>query len=257
MSIQRDETSRAAALRADNPNLNSLPTALALIDTEREIDIAPGTLTAIVCADPSTAGELASRLAGYGEQSPGVQINGIAIEGFSLDDLRETVVLQDKDPVILSGTLTELLVVPGGDSELLPAATHAACADDVIEGLGGDPADIEGGYSAVVPERGRTLSGGQRQRLSLDRSLMTRAPILVLDEPTSAVDAHTEARIAMRLHSYRAGQTTVVFTTSPLVLDQCDHVLFAPDGVVTTAGHHHDLVRSNPDYRAVVIRGDE
>jgi len=257
MSIQRDESSRAAALRADNPNLNSLPEALALIDTEREIDIAPGTLTGIVCADPSTAGELANRLAGYGEQSAGVQINGIAIEAFSLDDLRETVVLQDKDPVILSGTLTELLLVPGSDVELLPAATDAACADDVIEGLGGDPADIKGGYSAVVPERGRTLSGGQRQRLSLDRSLMTRAPILILDEPTSAVDAHTEARIAARLHRYRAGQTTVVFTTSPLVLDQCDHVLFAPDGVVTTAGHHHDLVHSNPDYRAVVIRGDE
>jgi ABC-type multidrug transport system fused ATPase/permease subunit len=257
MTIQRDESAQAAAKRVDNPNLDSLPHALALTDTSNGITVPAGTLVAIVCADPSSAGDLASRLAGYGEQASGVSIHDIAIEEFSLDDLRRTIVLQDKDPVILSGTLSELLAVPGSDLGFLSAATHAACADDVIESLGGDPNDAERGYTAVVPERGRTLSGGQRQRLSLDRSLMSRAPILILDEPTSAVDAHTEARIAAGLREFRTGQTTVVFTTSPLVLDQCDHVLFAPESVVVAQGHHHDLLRTNAQYRAVVIRGDD
>ena len=79
---------------------------------------------------------------------------------------------------------------------------------------------------------------------------------MILDEPTSAVDAHTEARIAERLRVHRAGRTTVVFATSPLLLDRCDRVLFAPDGVVIATGRHHDLVHSDPHYRGVVIRGD-
>ncbi len=227
-----------------------------LHDSVSGIAVQPGELIGVVCSDPGVAGRLADHLAGYGDRSAHVTVGGRSLADLALADLRHTVVLQDKDPVILSGSLADLLVVPGSTADRLPAAVFAASADDVVEGLGGDPADPEGGYAAELPERGRTLSGGQRQRLSLARSLMADPPVLILDEPTSAVDAHTEARIAERLRVHRAGRTTVVFATSPLLLDRCDRVLFAPDGVVIATGRHHDLVHSDPHYRGVVIRGD-
>ena len=81
--------------------------------------------------------------------------------------------------------------------------------------------------------------------------------MLVLVEPTSAVDAHTEARIAQRLAVHRAGRTTVVVTASPLLLDTADVVLLVQDGVVIASGRHHDLLRADPAYRDVVLRGED
>ena len=105
-----------------------------------------------------------------------------------------------------------------------------------------------------MEERGRSFSGGQRQRLVLARALLADAEILVLVEPTSAVDAHTEARIARRLRDARRGRTTVVVTGSPLVLDQADRVVFLEDGRVAATGTHRELLESSPAYRDVVAR---
>ena len=237
-----------------HPELTSAPS---LVDSDSGVSVNAGELVGVVCSDPGVTGILADHLAGYGERSARVTVGGTPLSDLSLDELRTVVILQDKDPVILSGSLADLLVVPGSDRSALPAAIWAAAADDVIEGLGGNPADVHAGYDAELPERGRTLSGGQRQRLSLARSLMAQPPVLILDEPTSAVDAHTEARIAERLREQRSGHATLVFTTSPLLLDRCDRVLFAPHGTVIAGGNHHDLVRTNADYRAVVIRGED
>jgi ABC-type bacteriocin/lantibiotic exporter with double-glycine peptidase domain len=88
----------------------------------------------------------------------------------------------------------------------------------------------------------------------LARALALDPEILVLVEPTSAVDAHTEARIAGRLRTHRAGRTTVVVTSSPLVLDQVDQVAFLRAGRVVATGSHAELLATDPDYRAVVIR---
>ena len=106
----------------------------------------------------------------------------------------------------------------------------------------------------VVAERGRTFSGGQRQRLVLARALAADPEILILVEPTSAVDAHTEARIAARLREHRAGRTTVVVSSSPLVLDAVDEVAFLHEGRVVATGTHAELLASLPRYRAVVTR---
>ena len=102
----------------------------------------------------------------------------------------------------------------------------------------------------------RSLSGGQRQRLVLARALLAEAEILILVEPTSAVDAHTEARIAQRLREARRGRTTVVMTGSPLVLDQADRVVLIADGRVAATGTHRELLRSNAAYRFAVTRED-
>jgi ABC-type multidrug transport system fused ATPase/permease subunit len=129
-------------------------------------------------------------------------------------------------------------------------AIESASAVDILDSLEGD------GYSAEVVERGRTLSGGQRQRLALARTLFVDAPILILDDPTSAVDAHTEARIALRLKNIRKGQTTVVFTNSPLLLDYTDQVALVVEGKVITVGNHFELLKQNDDYRRLVVRGE-
>ena len=113
------------------------------------------------------------------------------------------------------------------------------------------------GWDTEIEERGRSLSGGQRQRLVLARALLADPDVLVLVEPTSAVDAHTEARIAARLRDHRAGRTTVVTTTSPLLLDRVDEVAFLVDGVVAATGAHRGLLETDPRYRAVVTRGED
>ena len=143
-----------------------------------------------------------------------------------------------------------MLDTSGGDPSQageVQRALDTASTDDILEAL-------PDGLDTVVAERGRTFSGGQRQRLVLARALATNPEILVLVEPTSAVDAHTEARIAAGLRAHRAGRTTVVVSSSPLMLDAVDEVAFLRDGRVVATGTHAELLATDPDYRAVVTR---
>src|SRR5690606_35546613 len=103
---------------------------------------------------------------------------------------------------------------------------------------------------------GREFSGRQQQRLRLARALLADPEVLIRVEPTSAVDAHTEARIAERLAAARAGRPTLVCTTSPLVLDRTDHVIYVEDGRVRAEGTHRDLLTTCPPYAATVTRGE-
>ncbi|GGV30588.1 ABC transporter [Kitasatospora herbaricolor] len=226
-----------------------------------------GELTAVVCGDPDFAGELAERLGGHVPPAEGdapapeqhaVRLGGTSLDAVPLAEARAAVLVHDKEPVLLSGTLAELLDVPASGRIEPAEALAAARAEDVLDALvdgspdcGGDP------MRAVITERGRSLSGGQRQRLALARSLFADPPVLVLDEPTSAVDAHTESRIAAGLRRSRAGRTTVVLATSPLLLDQADRVLLVHQGRVTAAGTHRELLHREPLYRAVVTREED
>ena len=132
-----------------------------------------------------------------------------------------------------------------------------ASAGDVLEAL-------PEGLDAQVDEAGRGFSGGQRARLALARAVLADSDVLVLVEPTSSVDAHTEVIIAARLQAARHGdgrtsdtaRTTVVTSASPLLLDRCDEVAFLVSGRVVATGRHRDLLASHPAYRATVIRGE-
>ena len=126
-------------------------------------------------------------------------------------------------------------------------ALHLAAAEDGLE-------LVHGGLAGEVTERGRSLSGGQRQRLALARAVLRDPDVLVLVEPTSAVDAHTEARIARRLRPARAGRTTLLTSASPLVLAAAEEVHWLRGGRVAAVGRHEDLLRTEPAYRRFVTR---
>ncbi|EST37037.1 hypothetical protein N566_15185 [Streptomycetaceae bacterium MP113-05] len=227
-----------------------------------------GELTALVCGDPDAAGVLADRLGGHAHQDPSgggdgaqarsVLLGGVPLDGLPLAAARRAALVQDKDPVLLSGTLRELLDVPASGrvppAEALAAAQCADVLTALAQGSGSATADP---LRARITERGRSLSGGQRQRLALARSLATDPEVLILDEPTSAVDSHTEARIADAVRRLRTGRTTVVLATSPLLLDRADRVLLVRDGRVAADGTHRGLLRSDAVYRAVVTRETE
>ncbi|MEV1046392.1 ABC transporter ATP-binding protein [Streptomyces sp. NPDC049916] len=248
-----------------------------------------GRFTAVVCGDPDEAGRLAERLGGHAQTedtrtgpaqtgneragqarngqaqngdaepetpaAPSVLLGGVALDELPLDAARTAVLVQDKDPVLLSGTLGELLDVPSSGLVTAAAALEAAQCEDVLTALAQASPDDDGDPARTrITERGRSLSGGQRQRLALARSLVTDPPVLVLDEPTSAVDSHTEARVAAGIARLRRGRTTVAFASSPLLLDAADRVVLVHDGGVVAVGNHRDLLRAEPRYRAVVTR---
>ncbi|MFE8955390.1 MULTISPECIES: ABC transporter transmembrane domain-containing protein [Streptomyces] len=229
-----------------------------LYDPKTGLCASSGLLTAVVCGDPDAAGRLAERLGGHAAQEgTSVLLGGVPLDELPLDSARTAVLVQDKDPVLLSGTLRELLDVPASGSVDPGAALEAAQCQDVLVALVQGSLGAEDPMDARITERGRSLSGGQRQRLALARSLVTDPEVLVLDEPTSAVDSHTEARIAEGVRGLRSGRTTVVFTSSPLLLDRADRVVFLHEGTVVAAGGHRELVRTEPRYRAVVTRETE
>ncbi|MGX1094982.1 ABC-type multidrug transport system fused ATPase/permease subunit [Streptomyces albogriseolus] len=229
-----------------------------LYDPETGLCAPSGLLTAVVCGDPDAAGRLSERLGGHAAQEgTSVLLGGVPLDELPLDSARTAVLVQDKDPVLLSGTLEQLLDVPASGAVDPRAALEAAQCQDVLAALVQGSLGAEDPMDARITERGRSLSGGQRQRLALARSLVTDPEVLVLDEPTSAVDSHTEARIAQGLRGLRAGRTTVVFTSSPLLLDRADRVVFLHEGTVVAVGGHRELVRTEPRYRAVVTRETE
>ncbi|WP_317441930.1 ABC transporter ATP-binding protein [Streptomyces collinus] len=217
-----------------------------------------GRLTTVVCGDPDAAGRLAERLGGHPtEPGPSVLLGGVPLDELPLDSARTAVLVQDKDPVLLSGSLRDLLDVPASGAVPAADALAAAQCEDVLDALVQGSLDTADPMDARITERGRSLSGGQRQRLALARSLVTDPEVLVLDEPTSAVDSHTEARIADGLRRLRSGRTTVVFTSSPLLLDRADRVALVHEGSVVAVGVHRELLDTEPRYRAVVTREND
>ncbi|WP_458248053.1 ABC transporter transmembrane domain-containing protein [Streptomyces sp. MAI_2237] len=257
LSLERATDSGGA--RQDDPDGGAAPRDEApsgdLYDPATGLLAPAGLLTAVVCGDPDAAGLLAERLGGHpAEPGTSVLLDGVPLDELPLDTARAAVLVQDKDPVLLSGSLRELLDVPASGVVTARDALAAAQCADVLEALAQGSLNAEDPMDIRITERGRSLSGGQRQRLALARSLVTDPEVLVLDEPTSAVDSHTEARIAEGLRALRQERTTVVFTSSPLLLDRAERVVLVHEGEVAAIGVHRELVHTEPRYRAVVTR---
>jgi ABC-type multidrug transport system fused ATPase/permease subunit len=224
------------------------PAGADLLDVSSGLRVTTGLITAIVSDPPEDSAAVADRLGRYAEGE--VLWGGVRLDEVDRAVLRHRIVVSDTASTLFSGTLEEQLDVRDVGRDRVWDALCTASAEDIVEGL---PL----GLASPVAERGRAFSGGQRQRLVLARALAADPEILVLVEPTSAVDAHTEARIAERLRDHRAGRTTVVATSSPLLLDRVDTVVFLRDGVVAAQGPHRTLLEEVPDYRAVVTREED
>lgn len=266
-------------------------TAAVLEERESGLRVEPGTLLAVACADPADATTLAERLARYVDTGD-ARLADVPLRELTVDEVRQRILLSDNADRVFAGTLRDSLcgIATATSDEQVREALHAASAEDVL-------ASLDEGLDTPVEEKGRNFSGGQLQRLRLARALIADPEILVAVEATSAVDAHTEARIAERLGPYRRSRsnavavadgsladsatlpssqnprsllgefpgsapsasfvrTTVLFTTSPLVLDRADEVAYVENGRVAAIGTHADLLVRDARYRSLVTRGE-
>ncbi|MGR6918382.1 ABC transporter ATP-binding protein [[Actinomadura] parvosata] len=175
-----------------------------------------------------------------------VRIGGHELKDLSVEAVREHLLVNPYDAEIFAGTL-RTNIDPAGTGRTVAEAVEASLLTDVVA-LHPDGLDHE------VRDRGANLSGGQRQRLSLARALAADPAILVLHDPTTAVDAVTEQLIARNLARLRRGRTLIVITGSPALLDAAGRVLFIDGGAVTAEGTHRDLLATDDTYRRAVAR---
>ncbi|MEV6594376.1 ABC transporter ATP-binding protein [Streptomyces acidicola] len=237
---------------ASGPDALDAPSSEAVLcDPESGVRVVPGQLTALVGARPGDLATVVDRLGRYSESAATWGVT--RLDGIDLVQVRERILVADNEADLFAGTLRDLVSGRrdhGAGDDDIARAVRAAVADDIVRGL-------PDGLDSAVDAQGRNLSGGQRQRVRLARALLADPEVLLAVEPTSALDAHTEATVAARLRAARAGRTTVVTTTSPLLLNQVDTVCFLVDGKVTAAGSHDRLLVEEPEYRALVARDTE
>lgn len=231
----------ADAATADPPAEPSV-----LEDPESGVRVLPGRLTALAAVRPADAFAVVDRLGRYAPSA--VTWGGVRLDEVALTRVRERILVADPEADLFAGPLREVVAGRGdpSDEEVL-RALRAAAAEDIVRGL-------PEGLGSTVSAQGRSLSGGQRQRVRLARALLADPEVLLAVEPTSALDAHTEATVADRLRAARKGRTTLLATTSPLVLDRVDRVLFLADGKVVASGSHRELLDAEPGYRELVAR---
>ncbi|MEW1925685.1 ABC transporter ATP-binding protein [Streptomyces sp. NPDC088360] len=212
-----------------------------------DLDVAPGELLGIVATDPAHATDLLRCLARRTDPDTGtVTLDGISLRDLDPAELRTAMLVADHDADLFAGTVRENVTAAAPDGTDPEQAMAAAGVAQVAQTL-------PDGEDTPVGERGHALSGGQRQRVALARALAAERPVLVVHDPTTAVDAVTEARIAAGLREIRKGRTTVLVTTSPALLSVTDRVVLLDEGRVTDSAPHADLIQRHEAYRTAVL----
>ncbi|SRX82027.1 putative ABC transporter ATPase and permease protein [Actinoplanes friuliensis DSM 7358] [Mycolicibacterium parafortuitum] len=215
------------------------------------LDVRPGEFLAVLATDSRDATALMDLLSGTQrtEDTGSVMVNGRRIGALDYGTRRATLLVEHHHGDLFSGSLTSNLAISGADDAAVRRALEASCALDVV-------ALYEDGLDHPVLERGASLSGGQRQRWTLARALAADPDVLVLHDPTTAVDAVTEQAIADGIRGLRsaAGRTTVVLTSSPALLAAADRVVLVSGGRVAGEGTHRRLVDMHSGYRELVTR---
>ncbi|MPQ98877.1 ATP-binding cassette domain-containing protein [Modestobacter sp. I12A-02628] len=215
------------------------------------LHVPPGELLGVVAPDPRDAESLVALLAGRLPANEGsVLLDGVDTRALAPGHVRRAVLVEPHAVVLFEGTVRAALdPAAERDDAAVLAALEAAAATDVV---------VPAGLGLPVGERGRSLSGGQRQRVGLARALLRDPAVLVLHDPTTAVDAVTEEAVAAGLVAVRHDRarlcrSTVLVTSSPALLGRCDRVVVLTGGRVTATGTHAELT-GRADYAAAVLR---
>ncbi|MEU6496818.1 ABC transporter ATP-binding protein [Streptomyces sp. NPDC046984] len=218
-----------------------------------DLDVPAGLLTGIAVTDPACAEALLRCLGRETDPEAGsVELDGVPLTGLDPAALRAVVLVAAHDAALFDGSLSANVTLD--DTDGTAAATDRSTKRALVAARADEVAgSLPYGLATGVGEGGRSLSGGQRQRVLLARALRSEPPVLVVHDPTTAVDAVTEARIAEGLREIRRGRTTVVVTNSPALLAVTDRVVLLDGGRVGAEGVHADLLRTDPVYRTAVL----
>lgn len=219
--------------------------------TDIDLVIEPGETVAIVGATGSGKTVLTALPARLYDVTAGcITLDGVDIRDLSLVDLRSQVATAFEDPVLFSMSVRENLTLgrPEATDEEVDAALALAQADFVHR--------LPWGLDTRIGEQGLSLSGGQRQRLALARAVLARPAVLVLDDPLSALDVHTEALVEAALARVLRDTTSIIVVHRPSTVALADRVALLQDGRITAVGTHSELMRL-PDYAHVLSAAEE
>ncbi len=201
--------------------------------------VEPGTVTAIVGPTGSGKSSLMGLLARlFDPDSGSVSIDGVDLRRLDLDSLRHNVSFALQENVLFGMSVRDNIryAVPDASDGEVNRAAHVACVDEYIAGL-------PQGLDTVLSDRGGKLSTGQRQRLSIARAVIKDAPILILDEPTAALDAHTEHRVLERLSAWGEGRAIFLITHRISTIRKADRIVYLDQGSIVESGSHDELMQ--------------
>jgi len=251
-AVDRPDAADSSAIRGQIHFKNvdfSYPDGTAVLH-DITFQASPGEMVALVGltgAGKTTLVSLIPRF--YDVTAGGVFVDGLDVRQYELRSLRERIAIVLQEPVLFSGTIADNLRYGRLDAtrEDIEGAARAAHAHEFISRL-------PKGYDTEIAEAGGSLSGGERQRLSVARAILKNAPILILDEPTSSLDAISEEIVFAALRRLRAGRTTIVIAHRLSTVRDADRILVLDNGRISAIGRHDDLLKTSLLYRRMCAR---
>jgi ATP-binding cassette, subfamily B, bacterial len=211
------------------------------------LELHPGETVALVGGNGSGKTTLLQLVPRLAEVTAGsIRLDGTDVRDLPLVDLRRRIGCGFEDATLFSASVRENVRYgsPDADDEDVLAALSAAQADFV--------ADLPWGLDTRIGEQGMALSGGQRQRVALARAILARPEVLVLDDPLSALDVHTEAKVTRALSEVLTGTTALIVAHRPSTVMLAQRVALLQDGVIAAVGTHRELLASQPRYRELM-----
>jgi ATP-binding cassette, subfamily B, bacterial len=212
-----------------------------------DLDLRPGETIALVGATGSGKTTLTALVGRLADVTGGrVTVDGVDVRDLDLAELRRTVATAFEEPVLFSASVRENIALGAEDAtdEDVRQALRVASAEFVD--------DLPWGLETRIGEQGLSLSGGQRQRLALARAVVGRPSVLVLDDPLSALDVHTEAEVEHALRNVLTDVTALVVAHRPSTVQLADRVALLVDGRIAAVGRHSDLLADNDEYRRLL-----
>jgi ATP-binding cassette subfamily B protein len=219
-------------------------------DTERDVlsnvsfTAYSGQTTAIVGASGAGKTTLLKLLLRFYDPTSGrITLDGHDLRELDPEELRANIAIVLQETLLLDGSIAENILAgrPDATEDQLIAAAKAADAHEFI-------AALPEGYGTRVGQRGRLLSGGQRQRIAIARAMIRDAPILLLDEPTTSLDADAAQRILTPLRRLMTGRTTIIISHNLLTVTDADQIIYLEHGRITETGTHDQLLTNNDQY---------